>query len=204
MSNATRTDEELMALLTSTKDEAYFNELHRRYRDDVLRYVGRVNPLADEASAEDVVQQTFLKVHTSHDTFDPALKFRAWLFSIAANFAINQKVLHKRKHTVSFEAFTYSSGADLDTRQAYDPEDYRESQPEDIAEDTERSLDLRAKIGNLRGPQQEVIERLYYQGMTSEEAAVDLGIPLGTVRSQLSRALESLRAQFGDVVSKAA
>jgi RNA polymerase sigma-70 factor (ECF subfamily) len=197
-------DEELLASFASTKDERYFDELHKRYRSDLITYVKRVNPRGDHATAEDIVQQTFLKVHLSHDMFDPEMKFRPWLYSIAANFTVNKKISAKRRRAISLTGLLPQSATN-DAR-VFDPADTREDQPDEVASSSEEAIQLRGMVERLRPQQREVIERLYFRGMTSEQAAVDLGIPLGTVRSQLHRSLQSLRQWQGEdeKVSKAA
>jgi RNA polymerase sigma-70 factor (ECF subfamily) len=191
-------DEQLMSDFAAGNQEA-FNELHRRYRDDLVKYAMRVNPLGGHATAEDVVQQTFIKVHQSHDAFDPEMKFRPWLFSIAANYTVNQKIADKRRRSVSMNT-RIAAAEEIQ----YDPPDYREDEPESGLLNAEMATVIREKISALRGPQREVLERLYFQGMTHYEAAADLGVPVGTIKSQLNRALESLRQELIPAASEAA
>lgn len=196
-------DENLLSLFASTKDEAYFNELHHRYCEVTICYAQKVNQLGGRTVAEEVSQQAFLNVFLNHDQFDPEMKFRPWLFSIVANLAVNQRIAARRRPTASLEDLRFMSR--YEEVVDYDPEDHREDSPVDQFAVAEQALELRSLVDSLPSSDREVMERLYYGHMTNEEAADDLGIPLGTLKTALHRSLKSLRRRIQrDDISKAA
>jgi RNA polymerase sigma-70 factor (ECF subfamily) len=144
------------------------------------------------AGAEDVVQQTFISVSQNHDQFDPKLKFGNWIFSIAANFAVNMRVALSRRPALSIEDLLKSDpkGRALVPSQL---EDSREHSPEYDVFAAERNERLRLLLDELPEQHRIVMERLFFQNMTCEEAAADLNMPLGTVKTRLRWSLSRLR-----------
>ncbi len=192
----TVTDEELVSLYASSKDTVHFDELHRRYRGQLIAYLQRTHSVIGLSGAEDVVQQTFLSVATNYDQFDPQWKFSNWVFSIAANFAVNMRKATGRRPAASFEDFS-DNARRAPVFDAYDPEDHREDAPTSKVMTDERNAHLRCLVGQLPDQYREIMERLYFQGMTNEEAATDLGIKLGTLKTRLHWSLCRLREQTG-------
>jgi RNA polymerase sigma-70 factor (ECF subfamily) len=84
-------------------DESAFTELVRRYKTKIISTAYRV--LGDHARAEDVAQETFLRVHRNADRYRSIAKFSTWIYTIALNVARNELRNTKRKRLVSLDAF---------------------------------------------------------------------------------------------------
>lgn len=82
-----RSDEELFVCYREQADAAAFAEIYDRYGGAVFGFLLRF--VRDRGAAEDVVQQTFLRIHESRESFDAGLNLRTWIFTIARRLAIN-------------------------------------------------------------------------------------------------------------------
>jgi len=69
-------------------DESAFDALFRRWSGRVLRFVDRM--IRDPAVAEELLQETFLRVHRAREKWEPSARFSTWLFTIATNVALNE------------------------------------------------------------------------------------------------------------------
>jgi RNA polymerase sigma-70 factor (ECF subfamily) len=106
-------DEELLSHFLEG-DERCFHELMQRYRNRVFRLAARLLD-GDTSSAEDVAQQTFLKVFTAGRSFWGRGPFRSWLFTIAANLALSERRRRSRLVPAAREtAVQYDPGGALD------------------------------------------------------------------------------------------
>ena len=79
-------DQEVVALARERREDAY-RELLRRYQNPVFKLIQHL--VHDRALAEDLTQDTFVKLVQSLDRYDPKRKFSAWIFRIANNTALN-------------------------------------------------------------------------------------------------------------------
>ena len=97
----TPTDEKLLRDYLRGKAGS-FELLVRRHTQELFQFVVRFT--GDSVAAEDVVQESLLQVHTSAATFDPARRFKPWLFTIAANKARDSLRRRTRRREVPFDA----------------------------------------------------------------------------------------------------
>ena len=82
-------DEDVVLMLAfRAGDGSAFDALFRRWAAPLLRYLQRM--VKDAASAEDLVQEVFLRVHRSRDRYTPDARFSTWLYRIATNLALNE------------------------------------------------------------------------------------------------------------------
>ena len=155
-------------------DPDALGELIGRYQHRLYRYLLRLAPEA----AEDLFQQTWLRVVESIRHYDPRRGFDSWLFAIAHNLAID----HLRRR----------APASLD-----EPgEDRLAAHAPDALErllDAERRAAVAAAMSGLPSPYRETLSLRFEEGMKLEEIAETLGVPLATVKSRLRRGLEALR-----------
>lgn len=158
-----------------------FELLLERYR----RTLARTAYLAtrDRESVQDVIQEAVLQIWRDLPSYKPHGSFRAWTLKILLNKA-RKHYRKKRVNTVALEAATEISG-DTDG-------------PEEIAERTEQTHDLRQALDQLATNHREVLVLRFYNELTIPEIAVALGCPQGTVKSRLSRALKSLEQVLCD------
>lgn len=137
---------------------------------------------ADEALAEDLVQDVMLTVWRQAATFDRSRAGAAtWLFTVMRNRRID---LFRRGRFVDY-------GLDeLPDRPSPDPGPEEEA---GLAIDADA---LGARLAHLPAEQREVLEKAYFEEKTHSEIAAELGLPLGTVKSRIRLALARLRLLF--------
>jgi RNA polymerase sigma-70 factor (ECF subfamily) len=159
-------------------DVMAYEELVRRHQDVAVR---TAHLFAPDGDAEDAVQEAFVKAHAALGRFRAGAPFRPWLLRIVANEARNRRRSAGRR-------------AGLALRSAEDrrPDDAAPS-PESAVLAEERRTWLLAAINGLADADREVIAARYFLDLSEAESAEVLGLPRGTVKSRLSRALARLR-----------
>lgn len=159
-----------------------YEELVRRYQDVAVRTAYVISPDGD---AEDAAQEAFVKAYGALGRFRPDAPFRPWLLSIVANEARNRRRSSGRR-------------AGLALRAAEDrPLGDAAPSPESAVLANETRARLLSAVNALRDEDREVIGARYFLDLSEAETAEALGIPRGTVKSRLSRALDRLRTQLG-------
>jgi RNA polymerase sigma factor (sigma-70 family) len=166
---------------------SFFEVLVERYRPALLRVASGM--LNDSALAEDVVQETFLAVFASRATFNPALHFRTWLWTILLNLCHrHRKRLARRPQVVPHSTIDTGERANVDP-----------STPETALAALlirERSARLQALLNELPDAQADAIRLRFYAGLKYEEIAQAVGVSLGgaklRVRSGLAKLSERL------------
>jgi RNA polymerase sigma-70 factor (ECF subfamily) len=177
-------DEQLMARLDGPEVEAALSKLYDRYSRAVFG-VGS-NILGDRSSAEELVQEVFLKVWRSSGTFDPSRgSFSTWLFRITRSTALD--LYRKRAHRVG-----QVSNGNLHIAAVRDSSD----SPQEIVDDSWLSWRVSMALEVLDAPHREVIELAYFGGLSQREIFERTGVPLGTVKSRTVSAYKSLRGEL--------
>ena len=182
-------DESLIAQYRETADRALFETLIHRYEREIYSYLRRY--IGNAEMAEDAFQGTFLQVHLKCHQFDPARRFRPWLYAIATNQAIDVQRRNKRHRMVSLDRS--SVGEKEDRNNGWSEKLVGDSpDPFRSAADEENSRWVHESVAMLGESMQQVIQLVYYQGLKYREAAEVLGIPVGTVKSRLHAAVQRL------------
>ncbi len=183
-------DEELVRAFAEEGDRASFELLVDRYKNEIYNYLRRY--LADDAMAEDAFQTTFIQVFQKSEQFDPARKFRPWLYGIATHQAIDLKRRSKRRSFQSLDIQT--SGSDSrESTHAANIADYRQSTVDPL-ERAELRLRMEAAIVEVGEPGRSALELVYLQGLPYRDAAEILDVPVGTVKSRVHSAIRKLSA----------
>jgi len=177
-------DEEL-AERTAAGDRAALRALYERYKGRLLTYAFYV--LGNRAAAEDVLQETFLRVLRHAGRFDPSRRFSAWVYSIAANLCRDELRRGMRRRDIA---------APLPEGRTAEGAPGREPSPRRRAAGREFAERLRIEIAALTPEQREVITLRFLDSMKYGEIAEALGCPLGTVQSRLHAGLKSLRERL--------
>jgi RNA polymerase sigma-70 factor (ECF subfamily) len=154
-----------------------------RYQHRLYRYLLRL--VREPGTADDLFQQTWLRVMERIGRYDARRSFEAWLFAVAHNLAVD---LWRAKHGESLDAVEDSGES---------PGERLASRGPDALEqllDFERGVMLAACMHELPVIHREVLTLRFEEDMKLEEIAEVAGIPLSTVKSRLRRALEGLRA----------
>jgi RNA polymerase sigma-70 factor (ECF subfamily) len=177
-------DEQLMARLDGPEIEASISALYDRYSRTVFG-VG-LNILGDRSSAEELVQEVFLKVWRSSGTFDPSRgSFSTWLYRVTRSVALD--LYRKRAHRVR-----PVPDGDLHIATTRDSS----AGPEEILDESWLSWRVSRALEMLDAPHREVIELAYFGGLSQREISSRTGIPLGTVKSRTTRAFKRLRGEL--------
>jgi RNA polymerase sigma-70 factor (ECF subfamily) len=182
------TDHDLIALARTGSEKAY-RELLDRYQRPVFSLVYRM--VRDRELAEDLAQETFVKVFNHLDRFNPKYKFSSWIFKIASNLAID--TLRKREpDTVSLDGSRHASTAD-EVEATRITVESKDENPEEFLEAKELGQEIERAIGLLRPEYRTAILLRHVEGRAYEEIAEVMGVPLGTVKTFIHRARSELR-----------
>ncbi len=181
MSTHTRSDDALMQAVRAG-DLSAFQALYERHHGTVFTFLAR--SLGDRRSAEDLLQETFLRVFARREDYRPTAAFRAWLFAIARNLVIDE-----------FRRRGAHPDADLDSplEELAAPD----ASPLEQAEGQELARRLQAAVGWLSPSQREVLLLSRFTGLNHEEVARVTGGSPAAVRVTLHRALRRLRDLLG-------
>jgi RNA polymerase sigma-70 factor (ECF subfamily) len=163
-------------------DPDAFDALLNRYQNRVFRYLVRLT--GNAAQAEDLFQQTWLKVMTGIHRYDERRPFEPWLFSIARNLAID----HLRK----VSPLSLDEPSDTGEPRAASLKAVEPSNLERLL-DRERRSHLERKLQELPAVYREAVSLRFEEEMTFEEMAMVLQAPISTVKSRVQRALATLR-----------
>jgi RNA polymerase sigma-70 factor (ECF subfamily) len=169
--------------------EAAYRDLIRRYERPVFSLIYRM--VRDRETAEDLAQETFIKVLNAIGTYRPEFKFSSWVFKIANNTAIDH--LRKRElDTLSLEGSphaTTAEGVEATTLQIGSDDE----SPLETVEALELGGEIEAAINQLRPEYRSCILLRHVDGRAYEEIAELLDLPLGTVKTYIHRARHELR-----------
>lgn len=187
-------DREIVELAKAGKETAY-RELLRRYERPVFSLVYRM--VRDRTLAEDLAQETFVKVLNALDSYRPEYKFSSWIFKIANNAAIDQ--LRRRElDTLSLDGSPDARTADEVAATALQAADHAESPLEEL-ESRETGSAIERAIGRLRPEYRTCILLRHVEGRSYEEIAEVMDLPLGTVKTYIHRARLELRDYLADL-----
>jgi RNA polymerase sigma factor (sigma-70 family) len=171
-------DAELIARVLLDDDRHAFGTLVRYYQSTVRGLLRRLTN-GNEALADDLAQETFIKSYRSLNTFRGDAKFSTWLHRIAYNIFISY--IRSQKITVDFN-------------------DYANAQPEQHDEIRNINLghDLQQAMQRLSEAERTSIQLCYQCGFSHSEAAEILQQPIGTVKTNIARGKNKLREQLTD------
>ena len=170
------TDEELILLFQNSDRNAY-SELVLRYKDKLKSFIFRFTN--EMALAEDLAQDTLLKVYIKKDSYREIAKFSTWLYTIASNLAKTELRKKKRRGTYRF--------SDLDKD---DMEFIARSPEEDTGDEVGMKNDdkiIHQSLTDLDDEFKNIIILRDIQELSYDEVSKILEIPLGTVKSRINR-----------------
>lgn len=169
-------------------DKPAFEVLLRRHRAPLFTFILRTLGMGERARAEDVVQDTFVRVIKGAAEWQQRAKFSTWLFTIARNLCLDQK--RRDKHRV---ADSLDAAHDESARPLGETLEGAEAGPERQAMAAGLRPALEAAIAKLPEDQREVFVLREYSGLPFKQIAELQGIGENTVKSRMRYALESLR-----------
>ncbi|GAB1856731.1 RNA polymerase sigma factor [Flavobacteriaceae bacterium MHTCC 0001] len=166
-------EREIVNLLKSN-DKKAISLLYENYADALYGVIRKI--IIDEETAQDVLQETFVKIWRYSKKYDASkAKLFTWLYRIAYNTAIDKtrSLKNKTEKEVQIEN---SSVYKITTN----------TLNQDV-------LDIKKHLGTLDEKYQIVLNALFFEGMTQQEASDELDIPLGTIKSRLKIGLRELK-----------
>ena len=172
--------EEQLVLALGNQEKVAIEALYDMYSSSLYGVISRI--VIDTPTAEDVLQETFVKIWNSFSSYS-AEKGRlfTWMVNIARNLAIdkirskdfkNQAKNHELENNVTF--------IDEQRNTVYKPE----------------LMGIKDLVATLKPEQKSILDLVYFKGYTHVEAADELGIPLGTIKTRLRMAIIELRKNF--------
>lgn len=173
MDQTTADDAKLVAAARSGDLDA-FEALVRTHTRAV--YAHAVRFFGDEQAAEDTVQEVFIKVYRSLDTFDERARFSTWLYRVTRNTCLDA-VRAGRHRPVPVDPFEVTAAA-----------------PGDLGDQVALSATIEAAMRSLAPEDREALSAVALFGLTYAEAGESLGVPAGTVKSRVFRARRALAA----------
>jgi RNA polymerase sigma factor (sigma-70 family) len=175
------TDDSSLVMRAQRGDKAAYEEIVQQYQEVAFRTAYVITGSA--ADAEDAAQEGFVKAYRAIGRFRPGAPIRPWLLRIVANEARNRVRSSGRRHQL-----------ELRLTDDFRPGDAAPS-PEAVVVATDERRRLLALVSALGEEDRLVIATRYLLELDGQETAAALGIPEGTVKSRLSRALDRLRAR---------
>ena len=160
--------------LLKNGDKKAITLLYKNYSDALYGVIKKV--IADEKTAEDVLQESFIKIWRYAKKYDASkARLFTWLYRIAYNTAIDK--VRAQKNKVGKEVQIETSNVYKLTSNALN---------QDV-------LDIKKHLGSLDEKYKIVLDALFFEGMTQQEASEELSIPLGTIKSRLKIGLRELK-----------
>lgn len=180
-------EEAALLLRVRARDPDALIVLYQRYGSRVLSLLCRI--LEDRSTAEEILQDTFYRLWTRVELFDPTKgSLISWLFTVARNLALDLKRKESRRAGLN----VVLEGDQTSVCQAVSLEGLA------VAAQEESFDEVREAMQRLPEDQRKVIELAYWEGLTHEELAVRLGEPLGTVKTRTRLAFKKLREHLSD------
>ena len=164
--------------LLQERDEKAISLLYDHYAETLYGVALKV--VKDEDLAQDVVQESFVKIWKKSDTYDSAkAKLFTWLFRITRNTAIDKLRSVNTKSDKEIQ---------IDVSDVYN-----------LGEQSIRPefIDVKKNLDKIEPKYRLVLEALFFEGMTQQEASDELNIPLGTIKSRLKIGLREMRKIYG-------
>ena len=188
---STLSDEDLMGFVQKGR-EAAFSELDIRYKDRLHNFLFRYTQ--NHQDCEDLVQETFFRVHKSRHSYERIAKFSTWMYTIAINLA---KSLYKKKKKMQLVSIHKNDN---------DPDAF-----EIILEDTVILQDeklhqnlslqkLEEALDSLQSEFRDVVILRDIEQLSYEEISEKLNVPMGTVKSRINRGRAQISKKIGEYV----
>jgi RNA polymerase sigma-70 factor, ECF subfamily len=169
-------------------DASAFADVHRAVADRLFAFLLRMS--RSRSTADDLLQETFLRMHRARGSFEPGARVLPWCYAIARNVCID----HARSRAVRKEATT-------DPDEAPEPKS-PDADAEAVAIGKELALRVERALAKLPTNQREAFILIRYEGMSVHDAAMVLGATEGAVKLRAFHAYEALRAALGDQAPK--
>ena len=178
MDKAKKYTEEFLYSALKSKSKTAFEYLYDNYSPALYGVI--YNILRNEESSNDALQEVFVKIWNNFESYDPnRSRLYTWMMNIARNHSIDKlrsKAVKGDKELKGDKEF--ARNINTASSQFVD------------------GIGIQKLVDDLEKEQKDIIELLYFKGFTQSEAAEELSIPLGTVKSRVRLAMNKLRKHF--------
>lgn len=174
---APHSEQELLHLITKGDEDA-FTTLFNNYRNKIYSIAYELTE--STVIAEEIVQDTFLKIWIRRETLEDVTHFKAYLFTIARNYVFSALKSIARRQNTELKIVQHTPGFYSDTENRVIQKEYDEI--------------LRQAVNNLPPKQKEVYVLMKEQGMKRHEVAAALQVSEETVKTHLAQAMRAIRA----------
>lgn len=168
---------ELLVQQFQKKDASAFEKLHAMYADNICGVINTI--VKNDGRAQELCQDVFIKIWNNAESYNSSKgRFFTWILNIARNAAIDEIRSRSYKNDKKNLSADYFVGI-LENR-----------------EETNSSIDttgLKKMVKNLKEKCVQIIELLYFRGYTQKDAAEELDIPIGTVKTRNRSCISQLR-----------
>ncbi|MEO6721624.1 MAG: sigma-70 family RNA polymerase sigma factor [Ferruginibacter sp.] len=170
-------NEDELVLLLQGQDQKAFAYLYDNYAPALNGIIFRL--VEDKALSEDILQEVFVKIWNNFSSYDRTKgRLFTWMMNLTRNLTIDtlRSKGYKKQSKISGDENTVNNLQDANS-----------------AIDKFDSMGIRKQLANLKPDQRIVIDLAYFNGLTQEEIAKQIGIPLGTVKTRMRTAILELR-----------
>jgi len=164
------------------RDPDLLDRLIEQYQHRLLRYL--MSLTRNRATAEDLFQETWIRVLERGRQYDGKHEFSAWLFSVSRHLAID---FFRRKQPASLDGLLEDKDKPMDPPASAEPSAF------DLVAHRELGERIAAGLDHVAAEYREALVLRFQEGLSLEEIAVVTGAPLGTVKSRVYRGLSALQ-----------
>ena len=179
-------EDEMLVQRAKQGDRSAVNALVQKHEERAYKFAYRLT--RDPEEAADVVAEAFVRVFNALPNFRGQSTFTTWLYRILTNCFLDLKKKDKGKHNLSLDMALQTDESEVH-RQIEDPT----ASPQDDMERVERERRLERAIRRLPEYQRALVVMYHAEGLSYDEIAGAMDLPVGTVKSRLNRARLSLR-----------
>ena len=183
------TDRELM-MRVKAGDQSAFKTIVETHQRRVINVAYRL--LRNREDAEDVAQETFLRVYLSAKSYKPKAELSTYLYTIATNLALNRLRKKKRLRWFSLDQLEEDEETGFGQEAPADPAD----RPDESLERAEREVVVRRALDALPPAQKTAVVLSRYEGLSYKQIAEVMGLSVSAVESKLHRAKQTLRKKL--------
>ena len=163
-----------LVVLALDGDSVAFETLFKRYREEIYALcLGRSGGNKDDA--KDLVQDTFVKVYLNLERYDPQYTFGQWIYTIARNTFIDY--VRRRRDELSIDSINNRSMTPT-----------TEEEPDSRIINEQHSVQIDRCMAALPEKYRQMVEMRFVYNLSYEEIAEQVGLPIGTVKTQIHRA----------------
>jgi RNA polymerase sigma factor (sigma-70 family) len=192
VSESALADKELVRIALNTKSTLVLEKLMNKYRKTVYYMMNKMVRHSDDA--EDLTLEAFAKAFNKLDKYNFEFAFSTWLFKIATNNAID---FLRKKRLVTVSIFSDNEEQGSMGRIIQYKSDW--PNPEECFIKKERAAVIQNYLDKVRGQYKVILEKRYIDELSYEEIAIEMQMPMGSVKANISRAKE----KFNQIIMSA-